>query len=336
MNTPTPKKLKPAKRYTRPGEGKSNAQDCRGHERDIVHYVDDSEVDDDPELSDDYETHDLPVAELAPSQQDKRIADTPTSESSQSECDTIQLPEFLRDDKLFYAHMESVINSVLTNRANARIERCAEEARQRKARGIKDMTVNDYLDKIIENYNKIADSYNAFKEGKGLVAQNVAATNKFCEDFNAKLGRLEVLVKSVERVMGVKAPIRPPFPSWACLAYLFWHWPVYAFARAWCSKFFRRFCYICTLLVVLIQTGFILFLAADNRVNRYAQAKYVAARNWAYVEHDSTSMHRFDYLDLLYAHPDWNKQDIENLNNSISKKHEENLRIEAEKRKRKK
>jgi len=54
------------------------------------------------------------------------------------------------------------------------------------------------------------------------------------------------------------------------------------------------------------------------------RAKYVTARNWSYVVGDTAAVNRFNRVDLLYDDVEFNKEQIDGLNEFIRNKHEEN------------
>lgn len=83
--------------------------------------------------------------------------------------------------------------------------------------------------------NDILTSYNLYKKHESTIDKQQTKSKEIADTQNETAKRLETVIGRIENVQGVKAPKRPPFPSWACLAYLFWHWPMYGFAYLWQS-----------------------------------------------------------------------------------------------------
>ena len=221
---------------------------------------------------------------------------------------------------------ETLFNTVLNNRAAARQKALEEKIEKQKAEGIDVVTNDNALPKCVEFINLIKDDYNMYREQKNEIGKEQAQTLATVKTQADTAKRLETVIGRIEKVQGIKAPIRPPFPSWACLAYLFWHWPMYAFAWLWLSKYFRRFCFLITFFVILIQTCYIFLLANDNRTMRYEHDQYVTVRNWLYVTGDTAATNRFNKVELLYRDVDFNKEEITRLNEYIQKRHEQNLK----------
>ena len=92
--------------------------------------------------------------------------------------------------------------------------------------------------------NDILNGYNLYKKHESAIDKQQSKSKEIADTQNETVKRLETVIGRIEDVQGVKAPKRPPFPSWACLAYLFWHWPMYGFAFLWQSKYFRRYCFL--------------------------------------------------------------------------------------------
>jgi len=67
-------------------------------------------------------------------------------------------------------------------------------------------------------------------------------------------------------------------------------------------------------------------LAVDNKSLHLDRAKYVTVRNWSYVIGDTAAVNRFNRVDLLYDDVEFNKEQIEGLNEYIRSRHEQNLK----------
>ena len=214
----------------------------------------------------------------------------------------------------------------MDNREAARKLKQQELERKAEEEGINLVTPENAVVKCVEYMNAIKDGYDMYKKQKGAIAQEQKQTLDTVKQQADTAKRLETVIGRIEDVQGVKAPKRPPFPSWACLTYLFWHWPVYAFACMWLSKYFRRFCFLITLFVILMQTCLIFLLTCDNKTLHHDRAKYVTVRNWSYVVGDTSAMNRFNKVDLLFEDVEFNKEQIDGLNKYIRSRHEQNLK----------
>ncbi len=228
--------------------------------------------------------------------------------------------------KQFTLSLETLLNTLLDNRLDAKQKALEEKTKAAEAAGIELVTPENALVKCVEFINLIKGDFNMYREQKNAIAKEQEQTLATVNSQADTAKRLETVIGRIEKVQGVKAPIRPPFPLWACLAYLFWHWPMYAFAYLWLSKYFRRFCFLITFFVILIQTCYIVLLASDNRTMRYEHAKYVTARNWLYVTGDTAATNKFNHLDLLFEDVDFNEKKIINLNDHIRELHEKMMR----------
>lgn len=72
-----------------------------------------------------------------------------------------------------------------------------------------------------EYMNIISSDFNLYREQKNAVAKEQEQTLKIVAQQAETAKRLETVIGRIEDVQGVKAPKRPPFPSWAYLVYLF-------------------------------------------------------------------------------------------------------------------
>lgn len=107
-----------------------------------------------------------------------------------------------------------------------------------------------------------------------------------------------------------------------CLAYLFWHWPMYGFAFLWQSKYFRRFSFLIAFFVMVLEFCMIVLLSYDNKDLHHDRAKYVTVRNWSLVEGDTATINKFDYVDFIYSDVKYRNDDIDALQESIRKKYD--------------
>ena len=178
----------------------------------------------------------------------------------------------------------------------------------------------------ISSVFSILTGYNLYKKHESAIDKQQTKSKEIADTQNETVKRLETVIGRIEDVQGVKAPKRPPFPSWACLAYLFWHWPMYGFAFLWQSKYFRRFCFLTAFFVMVLEFCMIVLLSYDNKDLHHDRAKYVTVRNWSYVVGDTAAVNRFNRVDLLYDDVEFNKEQIEGLNEFIRTKHEQNLK----------
>ena len=172
--------------------------------------------------------------------------------------------------------------------------------------------------------NDILTGYNLYKKHESAIDKQQTKSKEIADTQNETVKRLETVIGRIEDVQGVKAPKRPPFPSWACLAYLFWHWPMYGFAYLWQSKYFRRFCFLIAFFVMVMEFCLIVVLALDNKSLHLDHAKYVTVRNWSYVMKDTAAVNRFNKVDLLFEDVKFNREQIDELDEFIRTKHEKN------------
>ena len=247
------------------------------------------------------------------------------------ESEDLEVPEQFTDKILgditvqdFCFVFETVHNTILDNRAEAARKAREERIRQQEEAGIDIVTPENALVKCVNYMNGIKENYDLYREQKTAIAQEQAQTKETVKSLAETANRLETVIGRIEDVQGVKAPKRPPFPSWACLTYLFWHWPMYCFAYCWQSKYFRRFCFLITFLVIVVQFCMIVLLACDNKNLTHDHAKYVTVRNWSYVMKDTAAVNRFDRVDLLFEDVKFNREQIDELNEFIRSKHEKN------------
>ena len=172
----------------------------------------------------------------------------------------------------------------------------------------------------------LVETYNLYKTHNSAIDKQQTESKAIADKQSDTIKRIETIVGKIEKVQGVKAPIRPPFPSWACISYLIWHWPMYAFSYCWLSKYFRRFCFLVAFFVMIIEFCLIVLLAGANRAYHHDRMKYNIVRNWSYVMEDSAVMNRFNKVDLLFEDVEFNRENIEDLGNMIHSKHEAMLK----------
>ena len=226
----------------------------------------------------------------------------------------------------FCTFFETALNTMLDNRNIAQEKANREMIEKAKAQGEKAYTVEEvlsqctmYMEAIVKSYNLYATHKSAIDKRQSEIGETQKGLKEVCNGLSTIIGR-------IEDVQGVKAPRRPPFPSWACLAYLFWHWPMYGFARCWQSKYFRRFCFLIAFFVMVLEFCLIVVLACDNKILNHDRAKYVTVRNWSYVMNDTSAVNRFDYVDLLFEDVKFNREKLDKLDEYIRTKYEMNQR----------
>lgn len=77
----------------------------------------------------------------------------------------------------------------------------------------------------------------------------------------------------------------------------------------------------------MLETCLIGLLANGNRTYRHDRAKYITVRNCSIVDEDKAAKNRFDRVDLLYEDVNFNREQIELLNESIHDKYEKMMDI---------
>ena len=227
--------------------------------------------------------------------------------------------------------LETMYNYTADHREEAKRKEREESRRKQEESGIDVITPENALVKCTGFMNDILTGYNLYKKHESAIDKQQSKSKEIADTQNETVKRLETVIGRIEDVQGVKAPKRPPFPSWACLAYLFWHWPMYAFAYLWQSKYFRRFCFLIAFLVMVMELCLIVVLSIDNKALHLDHAKYVTVRNWSYVNEDASAMNRFDQVDLLFEDVKFNRERIDSLNNYIQSKHEQMLKKQRRK-----
>ena len=210
------------------------------------------------------------------------------------------------------------------NREEAKRKAREESRRKQEESGIDVITPENALVKCTGFMNDILTGYNLYKKHESAIDKQQTKSKEIADTQNETVKRLETVIGRIEDVQGVKAPKRPPFPSWACLAYLFWHWPMYGFAYLWQSKYFRRFCFLIAFFVMVMEFCLIVVLALDNKSLHLDHAKYVTVRNWSYVMKDTAAVNRFNKVDLLFEDVKFNREQIDELDEFIRTKHEKN------------
>ena len=218
--------------------------------------------------------------------------------------------------------LETMYNYTADHREEAKRKAREENIRKREASGEVVWTTENAVIKCSQYMNTISNDFNLYREQKNAVAKEQEQTLKTVAQQAETAKRLETVIGRIEDVQGVKAPKRPPFPSWACLAYLFWHWPMYGFAYLWQSKYFRRFCFLTAFFVMVLEFCMIVLLSYDNKDLHHDRAKYVTVRNWSLVEGDTATINKFDYVDFIYSDVKYRKDDIDALQETIRKKYD--------------
>ena len=243
--------------------------------------------------------------------QAEKLADNPMSQSFDG---------ISKQDLLLL--IETALITTLDNREAAQRKAKEQRIRELEESGADVFTTENGIKKCVEYIESIEKDYNLYKTQSAAISQEREQTSEIIKQQNATASRLETIIGRIEDVQGVKAPKRPPFPSFACLAFLLWHWPMYVFASLWLSKYFRRLCFLLTFVVMVVQFCLICLLAYDNRSMHYDHSKYVTVRNWTYVLGDTAALGRFKYVDGIYNDVDFNKAKIDELHELIRLKHE--------------
>lgn len=218
--------------------------------------------------------------------------------------------------------LETMYNYTADHREEAKRKEREESRRKQEEAGIDVITPENALVKCTGFMNDILSGYNLYKKHESAIDKQQTKSKEIADTQNETVKRLETVIGRIEDVQGVKAPKRPPFPSWACLAYLFWHWPMYGFAFLWQSKYFRRFCFLTAFFVMVLEFCMIVLLSYDNKDLHHDRAKYVTVRNWSLVEGDTATINKFDYVDFIYSDVKYRKDDIDALHETIRKKYD--------------
>lgn len=230
--------------------------------------------------------------------------------------------------------LETMYNYTADHREEAKRKEREESRRKQEESGIDVITPENALVKCTGFMNDILTGYNLYKKHESAIDKQQTKSKEIADTQNETVKRLETVIGRIEDVQGVKVPKRPPFPSWACLAYMFWHWPMYGFAFLWQSKYFRRFCFLIAFLVMVLEFCLIVLLASENGTLHHDRVKYVTVRNWSYVAGDTAAVNRFNEVDILFEDTKFNREKIEQLNDHIRSKHEQMLQ-QKQKQKRK-
>ena len=313
-NNTTKPKLKPARMIT-----KEKVQEVKDKMADISSTVVSSQtVSAHPaESSEQVEDADVIVPV---SQPDSESVDVTESLPIEGEFTDKMLTEIDVHDLCFI--LETMYNYIVDHREEAKRKAREENIRKREASGEVVWTTENAVIKCSEYMNAIRNDFNLYREQKNAVAKEQEQTLNTVTQQAETAKRLETVIGRIEDVQGVKAPKRPPFPSWACLAYLFWHWPMYGFAFLWQSKYFRRFCFLTAFFVMVLEFCMIVLLSYDNKDLHHDRAKYVTVRNWSLVEGDTATINKFDYVDYIYSDVKYHKDDIDALQETIRKKYD--------------
>ena len=316
-NNTTKPKLKPARRIT-----KEKVQEVKDKMDDISSSVVSSQtVSAHPaESSEQVEDADVIVPVSQPDSESDDVTENPPIDGEFTD-------KMLKDIDVhdFCFILETMYNYTADHREEAKRKEREESRRKQEESGIDVITPENALVKCTGFMNDILTGYNLYKKHESAIDKQQTKSKEIADTQNETVKRLETVIGRIEDVQGDKAPKRPPFPSWACLAYLFWHWPMYAFAYLWQSKYFRRFCFLIAFLVLVMELCLIVVLSIDNKALHLDHAKYVTVRNWSYVNEDASAMNRFDQVDLLFEDVKFNRERIDSLNNYIQSKHEQML-----------
>ena len=313
-NNTTKPKLKPARRIT-----KEKVQEVKDKMDDISSSVVSSQtVSAHPaESSEQVEDADVIVPVSQPDSESDDVTENPPIDGEFTD-------KMLKDIDVhdFCFILETMYNYTADHREEAKRKAREENIRKREASGEVVWTTENAVIKCSQYMNTISNDFNLYREQKNAVAKEQEQTLKTVAQQAETAKRLETVIGRIEDVQGVKAPKRPPFPSWACLAYLFWHWPMYGFAYLWQSKYFRRFCFLIAFFVMVLEFCMIILLSYDNKDLHHDRAKYVTVRNWSLVEGDTATINKFDYVDFIYSDVKYRKDDIDALQETIRKKYD--------------
>ena len=313
-NNTTKPKLKPARRIT-----KEKVQEVKDKMDDISSSVVSSQtVSAHPaESSEQVEDADVIVPVSQPDSESDDVTENPPIDGEFTD-------KMLKDIDVhdFCFILETMYNYTADHREEAKRKAREENIRKREASGEVVWTTENAVIKCSQYMNTISNDFNLYREQKNAVAKEQEQTLKTVTQQAETAKRLETVIGRIEDVQGVKAPKRPPFPSWACLAYLFWHWPMYGFAYLWQSKYFRRFCFLTAFFVMVLEFCIIVLLSYDNKDLHRDRAKYITVRNWSLVEGDTATINKFDYVDFIYSDAKYRKDDIDALHETIRKKYD--------------
>ena len=75
---------------------------------------------------------------------------------------------------------------------------------------------------------------------------------------------------------------------------------------------------------MVMEFCLIVVLSFDNKALHLDHAKYVTVRNWSYVMKDTAAVNRFNKVDLLFEDVKFNREQIDELDEFIRTKHEQN------------
>lgn len=75
---------------------------------------------------------------------------------------------------------------------------------------------------------------------------------------------------------------------------------------------------------MVMEFCLIVVLSFDNKALHLDHAKYVTVRNWSYVMKDTAAVNRFNKVDLLFKDVKFNREQIDELDEFIRTKHEQN------------
>lgn len=255
-------------------------------------------------------------------QSDSGSTEVPESAPVEVEFSDRLLNDITVEDYCFL--FETLFNAFSENREQAKRKEREESRRKQEESGIDVITPENALVKCTGFMNDILTGYNLYKKHESAIDKQQSKSKEIADTQNETVKRLEIVIGRIEDVQGVKAPKRPLFPSWACLAYLFWHWPMYGFAFLWQSKYFRRFCFLIAFFVMVLEFCLIVVLSFDNKALHLDHAKYVTVRNWSYMMKDTAAVNRFNKVDLLFEDVKFNREQIDELDEFIRTKHEQN------------
>lgn len=313
-------KLKPAKNYVSKGKG----EEAKEKTENATYSVHTSENTSEPvpttvpEAEEQTEEDDVVVPECQPGSEPPNTLPSVVvaDDLKETPISNVRVRDFL-------VFLETALNTFLDNRDEVKKQAEIERLQKKIDAGGEVLTLQQAFEKCYHYMKTICNSYDLYAQHKSSVNTQQQKIKDIVKDQLEVSTRLQNIIGRIEKVQGVKVPKRPPFPSFACLTYLFWHWPMYAFSYCWLSKYFRRFCFLVAFFVMILEFCLIVLLACDNRTYHNERMKYNIVRNWSYVLEDSAAMKRFDKVDLLFEDVEFNREKIMDIGNMIQTKNEE-------------
>lgn len=111
--------------------------------------------------------------------------------------------------------LETTFNYASDQREEAKRKAREENRRKQEESGIDVITPENALVKCTGFMNDILTGYNLYKKHESAIDKQQTKSKEIADTQNETVKRLETVIGRIEDVQGVKAPKRPPFPSWA-------------------------------------------------------------------------------------------------------------------------